>query len=809
MKTQSEKRDLLKQPGQFRRKQLSTAVALGALMMSTNVAAQPELEEVVVTATRRAQAVQDVPYSISVLNGQTIDDTGVKDLNDMINLIPGLVSAEMGADAGVNNTLIMRGVNANNPGTNNILPNVVEPSVSTYLNNSPVFLNLKLADISRVEVLRGPQGTLYGSGSVGGTVRFIFNEPDTEKASSSLSAGVTSSAHSDDLGYEVDFVGNLPLAENMALRVSAGYELSSGVTDATALSVLDGSGGVVPVGGDMISGAQSQTSMEDTDESDVVYVRASMLWAAAEDTDVLLSVFHQENSADSDTYMRLTDGQNRGEEWENGRRFLTPGDFEADVISLEVESDLGFATFSSSTSTTETTISASNDISNLYEAIDEATGGIAYFGSPRLAFLTEADAEYEAVTQEFRLASNGDGDWDWVLGLYYHDSDSDLEVHDVDYSYEDWLASVPDIYYGLGTFLDVLNTFSYRTPPYTGAYYQDRQLSFEDKAIFGEFSYHFTDLFQATIGFRKFWQEFDSSQVVALPYCGSYCSMDGNLNGATAAQNGAKFDDQLFKFNASYDVNDNTMVYFTWSEGFRHGGANSFPTAGFAGVDPSFVTFDPDEATNLEIGVKGSVGSNTRYSFALYQINWDQIQLDVYAGALGIPGVINGEEATSQGFEFEIFSQLSDQLSLDFGIGYTSAEISEDAGLLNFSDAIIAADGDPLPGVPEVQLSVNLNYYQPLAQGAELHYNLNGSYRSSAYTNFNENFGNYTELDGFGKWNASVTWDNDTVAITAFVRNITDEAGLTGVQNGRGAYSHIGFIGRPRSIGLRVSYDFD
>ncbi|MBT6246024.1 MAG: TonB-dependent receptor, partial [Gammaproteobacteria bacterium] len=222
MKIQSDTSDLLKQPGMFRRNQLSAAVALGAMMMTSNVAAQPVLEEVVVTATRRAQAVQDVPYSISVLSSQTIDDTGVSDLSDMVNLIPGLVSAEMGADAGVNNTLIMRGVNANNPGTNNILPNVVEPSVSTYLNNSPVFLNLKLADISRVEVLRGPQGTLYGSGSVGGTVRFIFNEPDTETATASLSAGVSSSAHSDDLGYEVDFVGNLPLAENLAVRISAG-----------------------------------------------------------------------------------------------------------------------------------------------------------------------------------------------------------------------------------------------------------------------------------------------------------------------------------------------------------------------------------------------------------------------------------------------------------------------------------------------------------------------------------------------------------------------------------------------------------
>ncbi|MBT6583519.1 MAG: TonB-dependent receptor, partial [Gammaproteobacteria bacterium] len=529
----------------LRRNKLSTAVAMGVLMVSgDSIAESRVIEEVVITATRRAQSVQDVPINISVVTGDTIRETGVSDLNDLIRLVPGLVTTDLGADAGVNNSLIMRGLNANNPGTNNVLPNVVEPSVSTYLNNSPVFLNLKLADISRVEVLRGPQGTLYGSGSVGGTVRFIFNEPDTQAASASVSAGVSSSSHGDDLNYEFDFVGNLPLSDTAAVRISAGYEEEAGVTDAINISVLDSSGNVVPAGGDAIGGGHTTTTKDDTDGSEVKYVRASVLWDATDNTELLLSVFHQENESDSDTYMRLTDGQTSGEEWENGRRFLTPSEFEADVVSLEVESDFGFATFSSSTTFTETSVTARNDISNLYESIDEATGGIAYFGSPRLAFLTEAEGVFEAVTQEFRLVSNGDNDWDWVAGVYYNDTESDLIVHDVDHSYEAWLASVPDTYYGLGTFLDVLNTFSDRTPPFTGAYYQDRTLDFEDKAVFGELTYHFTEDFQATVGFRKFWQEFDASQVVALPYCGFFCAPDGNLNGSTSEANSAKFDDQ-------------------------------------------------------------------------------------------------------------------------------------------------------------------------------------------------------------------------------------------------------------------------
>ena len=789
---------------------LSSAVAMGVLMMSGGIIAQEAtIEEITVTATRRSISVQDVPYNISAVTSSTIENTGVSDLNDLVRLVPGLVTADLGADSGVNNSLIMRGLNANNPGTNNVLPNVVEAPVSTYLNDSPVFLNLKIADISRVEVLRGPQGTLYGSGSVGGTVRFIFNRPDTQTASAKLSAGLSSSAHGGDLNNEVEFIGNLPLSDVAAIRIVAGTEEKAGVTDAVNLSVLDTNGNVVPAGGDAIAGGHTTTIREDTDGSEVQYVRASMLWDISDNTEILLSAFHQKNESDSDTYMRLTDGQSSGAEWENGRRFLTPGEFEADVVSLELESDLGFATFSSSTTSTETSVLARNDISNLYESIDEASGGVAYFGSPRLGFLTEAAGEFEALTQEFRLVSNGDSDWDWVAGVYYNDTESDLEVHDVDHSYEAWLSAVPDAYYGLGTLLDVLNTFSDRTPPFTGAYYQNRRLNFEDRAIFGELTYHFNDRFQSTFGFRKFWQEFDAMQVVALPYCGSFCAEDGNLNGATSEANSAKFNNELFKLNASYDLTEDAMLYATWSEGFRHGGANSFPTAGFAGVDSSFIVFEPDEATNIEVGIKGSLGGTTNYAIAAYQIDWDKIQLDVFAGALGIPGVINGDEAQSAGVELEINTLLADNLRVDFGLGYTDTEVSNDVGLLNFTDFVVASSGNPLPGVPDLQASLNLDYDRPLVNGANLHFNLNGSYRSSAETNFNAGFGNFVELGGFDKWNASVTWETESISIRAFIDNLTDEAGLTGVQNGRAAYSHVGFIGRPRTVGIRVNYKFN
>lgn len=781
----------------FYKKQLSSAIALGVFLAPGGVLADFELEEIVVTATRRAATVQDIPYNITAVSGEAIKNAGASDLNDLVRMVPGLVSADVGGDAGMNNNLIMRGINASNPGNSNFLPNVVDPAVSTYLNDTPVSLNLKLVDIERVEVLRGPQGTLYGSGSVGGTVRFIFKKPDAEVTSASITAGIGRSAHSDENNHEFEFVGNLPLADDLAVRIAGGTETLGGVTDAIALSQLDSDGIVVPVSGDVIAGDHTQISRGDTDNRKVNYLRGAILWGLSEDTEILLSHFYQKNESDSDTYMRIEDNDKGGEPWEHSRRFLTPGEFEANVTSLEIESDLGFATFTSSTSYTETELFATNDISNLYESLSAL-----YAGAPRLAVISEAESEYEAITQEFRLVSNGEGDWDWVVGAYYNDTDSQVFVLDADHSFEDWLAAMPD---GGGTLLDTWNTFSDRTQPFNGFYYQDRQLAFEDKAIFGELTYHVTDEWQLTVGARKFWQEFESLQLVALPFCGAFCADDGNLNGATSAGNSAKFNDEILKFNTSYDLNESTMVYFTWAEGFRHGGANSFPTSGMAGVDSSLLVFEPDEATNWELGIKGTLADNVRYTLSAYLIEWEKVQLDVFLGALAIPGVINGDEARSQGLELEIFANVTENLSVNFGLGYTNSEITSEVDLAGN----IAKDGDALPGVPETQASLNVDYYQSLGESDELHYNLNGAYRSSVETNFNDDFRDHAKLNGYGIWNASITWRHDNLNVAVYADNIGDEEALGAVQNERAAYSDVGFIGRPRTVGVRFGYAFE
>ncbi|MGI9294223.1 MAG: TonB-dependent receptor plug domain-containing protein, partial [Pseudomonadales bacterium] len=402
----------------FQRKKMSLAVSAGVMMLAAGVSAQqqPMLEEVTVTATRRAASVQDIPYNISAVSGDSLENAGIGNVTDLVRVVPGLTAADVGGDSSVNNNLIIRGLNAQNPGRANILPNIQESAVSTYVNDTPVFFNLKLADLERVEVLRGPQGTLFGSGSVGGTVRFLLKEPDLEEATASVEVGGGQSGNSDDFNYGAQFIGNLPMGDAVAARIAFGTETLGGVTDALALSVLDENGIVVPLGGDRVGGGHTQTSKDDIDERQVDFFRGSLLWDVSENVEAELTYLYQNSESDSDTYMRITDNDKGGDPWEHSRRFITPGEAELQLGALEIDADLGFATFSSSTSYAETDVTATNDISALYESLDDAFG--AYGGAPRLAALTEVNGVFEGFTQEFRLVSNGDGNWDWVIGAY-------------------------------------------------------------------------------------------------------------------------------------------------------------------------------------------------------------------------------------------------------------------------------------------------------------------------------------------------------------------------------------------------------
>ncbi|HZW59493.1 MAG TPA: TonB-dependent receptor plug domain-containing protein, partial [Woeseiaceae bacterium] len=380
------------------------------------------LEEIVVTATRRETSVLDVPYNISAISGNTLEAAIVVDNVELMRNVAGASVVDRGyRNDGVINSIMIRGLNLDGSALGDYALNTV-PTVSTYVNDTPIFANFLLKDIERVEVLRGPQGTLYGSGSLGGTVRYIMRAPDPEAFSGSFTGTVSQTADSDGTNYTGDLVLNAPLSDRAAVRLAAGTLQYDGVVDYVNVYELDSNGiPVAPAG--ILDTAASFRRVDDADDVDIKYARAAVMFEPTDAMRFTLSYHMQTDDVGGRT--QQTVGQNGNGvpygEHEIGSIQLEPSSRDVDLASLEAEIDLGFATLTSSTST----------YTHEGDSVSENTGFYAqlgwlqfyYYNYPRPMASAVRSYSDEAFVQEFRLVSNGEHTVDWVVGAFYRDQD--------------------------------------------------------------------------------------------------------------------------------------------------------------------------------------------------------------------------------------------------------------------------------------------------------------------------------------------------------------------------------------------------
>ncbi|MDC0185798.1 TonB-dependent receptor [Gammaproteobacteria bacterium] len=834
-----------------------TPLAAG-ILMATQAPAQ-EIEEITVTATRRAATVLDIPYNISAFTTDDLKKAGTTKLADLTRLVPGLFSIDQGpAIRGGNNNFSLRGLNAQAGTNNSEFPQFSSPTVSTYIGETPVFFPLTIKDIERVEVLRGPQGTLYGSGSTGGTIRFIPKLPDLEAYTFDASTEVSFTDESDEVNYAFDGVVNIPVIDDrLALRVAAGYEELGGFIDANSLAVTDSLanspsdlvGRPIPrVPGDLTSG-YVLGSEEDTNDYDDRYVRASALWQVTDSAEALLSFHHQESKEDDlhgsnigfaggdfdnsvvrypgslyDNVVGVPGGvypngattfpANDGD-YEHNRLAKAAYEAETDVVSLDVNIELGFATFTSASSYFDLSTKYLRAEAGFYNVTPSPFNiNLAYLYGfyPRIIGVDQDTLSKDGFTQEIRLATDWDKSYNYVVGAYYHEEDTNWSLH----------AEIP----GLNEWDQaILGGYGFNPQLPDDVFTVDFDTAFEDIALFGELTYNISDKWQVTGGIRAFRQEFTAQSVQTLPFCGPYCANDGlDLLGTTAvAPIKSDVSDQLFKFNTSYDINDDTMAYFTWAEGFRRGGSNPLPTGGFVASLPDFITYEPDEVTNYEIGVKGRLGERMTYSLAGYNIDWKNFQFDENTPSAQV-AVFNGSDARTTGVELEAKGRITEQLRFNFGYNYTDSQVTKDFVIQDcaaFSactviiDNIVFNDGDNMPGVPEHSFSGGLDFEQPLkSNGWLLNWHIDTSFRSKAQSTFNESVGEgkiFFEIDSFSIWNASLTLVADKWTAGIYARNLFSEEGITGGSPAAlvGAHSQYRYVTRPRTVGLAFTYSYD
>ena len=774
-----------------------------------------ELETVIVTSTKRSQSVTEVPYNITSFGGATLEREGVTDIATLARRVPGVVFLDKGPrSAGAfANSISMRGLNVDQAGNSSDRPGNTAPTVATYVGNVPVFTSIRLKDLNRVEVLRGPQGTLYGSGAMGGIVKLVPNAPSLDETIYKVSTRLSQTDGSDGFNTEADLLFNVPLGDKFAVRGNVGLVENDGFIDVPEMFEVDSNG--VPIAADPTDLAFSgpvTSRREDVNDEETFAGRIALLFQPTDSTSATLTYHTQSDEVGG--RQGETPGLN---DYEFAGRIEEPYERDVDIISLDVETDLGFATMSVAAAHTETDGTFVKDNSGAYSG--EGNIGIAlgfadpywssgvdlytaYYGNnPRFVLESVREWEEEVNTFEVSLASNEtDLPIDWVVGATYTKHDFRLLQEDSPLGRNAYIDAVND---GGVTLIGLDGTPAvgpgYFTPQTENdlGYFFDNMTEFEEIALFGELTYHVTDAWQVTGGIRYFDQE-----VQAVQEGGLLVSSLVETNAAVISA-----DDFLFKFNTSYDVTDDMMAFFTYSEGFRRGGVNAVPEQFIRPARGEALLFEPDELTSYELGLKGTLFDTLNYTVTAFDVLWENAQFNTNLTFLALVGAANLPEAQNQGLEAEIGGNITDDLTFNVGYTYVDTEVTksvEDADRL----AIV---GSQLP-IPEHTASANLSYFQDLGS-SELIWSLNASYKDKTPSGLEATRGpnarRYQVYDSFTLLDGSVTWQNGPLSVSGFINNITNEEGVAGGDTvGISAFAEYNAIVRPRTIGIGLSYQF-
>jgi len=731
------------------------ALAQQAEAPETPQAAAKQLDTVTVTATRRAATVQDVPLNLTATTALDIEQQHLSNLSDLVKTVPGLYLVDQGGrDA---NLLTVRGLNTNSLGASEGVGSSGGGVVAQYLGDIPLYLDLRLTDIERVETLLGPQGTLYGAGTLGGAVRYLPVRPQLGETSVQATTGLSSSSHSGDTGMESSAILNLPIGQHGALRASFGKYHDPGWVDYDDLVREPGVSNPQPDFGDADDVAANLTRKRDANDLTTSSARVGLRWMFGDAVDANLTYYYQRQESGGRTVNQV-DAFGTGR-YVSAYRFLEPNDRKSQLLALEVSADLGFATLTSATGYSKYEELGQRDQTDLL--LDFQYG---YEDFPSFAAYTREEVETRRFTQEVRLVSNDTGPLSWIVGGFYDRSDLTA------YSSE-FVPGIPE-FWGIDR-------------PDNLEYFQATFDKPEEKALFGEIGYDFTDKWNVTVGGR--WFKYDDDQKVgfALPL----------IDGSAPDEIAITYDpvnvsdkDSIFKFNTSYQFTPKLLGYATVSEGYRSGGANAVPACLDPLPDgqnvcalPNERLIKPDKTTNHELGLRSSwLDNRLVVNGALYYIDWDDVQVAGTTVNGAIPITVNGAKARSQGVELTTQARLLPDLRLTASYTYNKAELAADApGIVSGEDAF---DGDRLPGSPQHMGNVSLQYTHSLSSGLILGANYSVAAQSDVDSRVGLRNGGEV-LPGFAVHNASISLSGVAWKVNLYAKNLFDRYAETAVRN--------------------------
>jgi outer membrane receptor protein involved in Fe transport len=735
------------------------------------------LEEIIVSATKRNESLQNVPISVAVVTSDDIDRKGLVSAEDYLRGIPGVT--QLGASDG--ETIIIRGIETS-PTYQNFFG---AATVATYFGETPTTssrgaasfanIDLMLADIERVEVLRGPQGTSFGSSSLGGTVRVIPAAPKLDQAEASVSAGYSVTSGTGGGNYELQAVGNLPLAEDRFAVRAVGYRYE----DSGYYQNVAGSDPAFKALATELGAEDYAMDSKEVGDSTTTGGRISALLQATDELAVTLSYISQSGEVDGAGIANWGMYQQANllvapEHVYRGKA-IGVSDADIDIANLIVEYDLDWGSLLATYSHVES------------EAIYTYSGGGPILRALSSVYL----GRHNGDIGEIRLVSQLDGAWNFLVGVYIEDLDDKADF------YRLWFGS-PE-----------LNPYEPGTTGDVGEYLTERGL--KQKAAFGEMAWDILPDWTLTVGARRY--DYERSELTS--------SGGGFYGEVSPTPIAADETGTSFRGNLSYSLSDNAMVYTSWSQGFRLGRAQTGLNANcdpdgdglVEGTDiPIASTREvrSDQIDNYEIGAKFTI-LDRRLAIAadVFRLDWTDVPVLIGVEELGATvGLEQGcypyytanvGVARSEGAELQLSYFVTDAVRLDFGGSHIRARLTEDVPALN------AQAGDRLPASPEVNANLSLQYEFEIGDYPAF-VRADTIYVGPFYGNLQETLysraGDYVEADISGRVTIR-NWD-----LTLFANNITNEDAFTFRAQAANVSIPTGYRLRPRTIGLRLAYRF-
>lgn len=734
------------------------------------------LEEITVTATKRDEVAQDVGLSLTAVDDEILEREGIDSFADLATRVAGLAFGERGPGQSL---VVLRGVNSSTTQFNTDEPESKE-TVGIYFDETPVSLNgynpdPRLFDMERVEVLRGPQGTLFGSGSLSGTIRYLSKPPDPSAFDGKVSTSI-STTRGGGTNFDVNAMLNQPLSDRAALRFTGYSRTQDGFIDNLAPQIDPRH----PFFGQ--TGPLSTEPFEDVNTEDTWGGRLQLAFEKAGQWKTLFRLYHQTTRTGGypteDTFAPAEPipGNNPGDallgDFQQSRLFAERSQDEFTLFSADLRFDLGAAELVSVTSLLE------RDLDQNFESTDILPVLVSFgvlpfaidYETPLPQVLNNVTRSEDFI-QELRLVSTGEGRWSWLVGAFFHQQDKSF-AQDAPSPGLDAVIGIP-----IGN-----NVFqSFQT-------FDDQQL-----AIFGEVSVELAPRWRAIAGLR--WFDFEQDM--------EFDSIGGLFSAGLDVRSSLREDGINPRLSLEYRPRDDHLWYATAAEGFRLGGTND-PIPPICGLGSSGESFSSDSLINYELGYKGSWARRLRLNGAAYLIDWDDVPV-ADSRACGFAVTRNAGRVETQGLELDLTAALSAVFDLSLSVSYTDAQFTERFSSEDGSFLVLGGTETPL--TPELSWGLRATYRFPVTFGqtaAAGYLNATWSHIGERYNN--ANVLSRVEMEAYDLVGLQLGLEGERWRLGLFADNLLDERAVLFKDNIFLLHNR-DTVNRPRTVGVTLSWN--